>query len=222
MPAYTACIDPMMATPATCRAFAQTSARNAACVGCILTPESAAMYGPFVDHGTFITENVGGCIQLADPGSLTCAKAQQALTGCELAACQARCPVYDPSSRKGLDVCTFTAASGGCQMFATQASCASALVEAGGSPACKSQIFETFFFEVVPHFCGPLPDAMPTPFDAAVIGTEGGSDAAAQDAAGDATGDVAGDAARDAALDAPRDAPQDGVGGDARADAPGD
>lgn len=157
---YAACLatGPGTASPAACQAFEQASPANAACASCLLTPESATMYGPLINHGSFITENVGGCVELTDPGAgLGCAKAQQALAGCQLAACQASCPVSDPTTRDALVACESTAASAGCQMFATQAGCAAALGEAGVSTACQATTVHDFFLAVAPIFCGPPP-----------------------------------------------------------------
>ena len=156
---YAACIaagPDAGASTVSCKAFSETSSGNAACAACILTPETMTAFGPLVDYGTFIADNVGGCIELTDPNGLVCAKAQQALAGCELAACQANCPVHDNASRDSLDQCTTAAAAAGCQMFATQAGCATTLAEAGTSTACATS-FHDFYSAVVPLFCGPPP-----------------------------------------------------------------
>jgi hypothetical protein len=152
---YAACIDPATAGLATCQAFSQSDAANAACAACVVTPESASNYGPLIDQGSLITENVGGCIELTDPNGLPCAKSQQALGGCELAACEANCPVHDDTS--ALDECTAAAAMAGCEMFADQASCVLDIAEAGTSTACVSATFRDFYDAVVPLFCGSPP-----------------------------------------------------------------
>ncbi|MGH7439308.1 MAG: hypothetical protein ACRENE_26780 [Polyangiaceae bacterium] len=211
--AYQACIDPTTATKAACREFSDLDASTALCGACVLTPLGAGRYGPFVDHGTFVTENASGCIELNDPGpgGLTCAKAQQALDGCELAACAAFCPAYDSVSHDVLDTCMTAAAAGGCQMFAAQASCTSAVAEAGLSAQCTGLDFHDFFFAVAPLFCGPLPAP-----DAGTGSTDGAI-------GGDASADSA---SSDAAL--PEGSPADGspsdapAAGDAAGDAPAD
>jgi hypothetical protein len=178
---YAACIDSTAST-ASCHAFSQ-QADNAACSTCILTPENANNYGPLIDHMTFITPNVGGCIELTDPSGLPCAKAQQALAGCELAACEAYCPVTDATSRAALDQCTATAAGAGCQMFAVQASCSQAIAEAGASSVCVGKTFRAFYDAVVPLFCGPPPDAAAAPYEAGDEDAGAGADASSGDAA---------------------------------------
>src|SRR5580658_3865787 len=76
-----------------CSAF---KAMNKDCAACIVTPDTASQYGPIIDHGTFVTANVAGCIELVADGTasdagaadlLACARAVQAQAGCELAAC---------------------------------------------------------------------------------------------------------------------------------------
>jgi hypothetical protein len=182
---YTACIDsgPDSGTPASCTAFSQSDPTNAACAACILTPDSMSNYGPLIDHGTFITENVGGCIELTDPSGLVCAKAQQALSGCELAACEANCPVHDDATRDAFDQCADDAASMGCEMFSDQASCALGIAEAGSSMGCVSSTFIDFYYAVVPLFCGP-----PPPQEGGTPPPEAGNPDAA--ASGDATVDA--------------------------------
>lgn len=185
------------ASSASCQAFQQASPANAACTSCLLTPDSLSMYGPLIDHGSFITENVGGCIELTDPGAgLVCARAQQALDGCELAACQANCPVTDEASRDAFSACEADAAATGCQMFATQASCAQTNAEAGVSTACVAATVHDFFFAVAPLFCGPppslegglRPDAS-TP-DTGSTDAEAGAEAASDGASSEASSDA--------------------------------
>ena len=212
---YAACIasgTDAGASTVSCEAFSQASASNAACAKCILTPESMAAYGPLVDHGTFITENVGGCVELTDPPGLVCAKAQQALAGCELAACEANCPVHDNASRDSFDTCTTAASSAGCQAFATQASCVATLAEAGTSTACVTS-FHDFYNAVVPVFCGP-----PPPIDGGGPRADaGGTDAAGTDASSEASSTDAppGDAAS-------AEGSTDGAAAEASTDSPAD
>ncbi len=150
------CLGPG-ATPADCDAF-QADAANADCAKCILTPDSTtdlSGYGPLIDHGTFITTNVAGCIELTDPGALSCAKAVQALGGCELGACEANCPVDDVASRAAYDACTAQADRGGCQPYAMAAACTNA--EVSSAQSCFLRSFDDFYYAVVPLFCGPPP-----------------------------------------------------------------
>jgi len=167
---YQACLG-ADATIDGCNAFTKM---NAACVGCILTPETAPKYGPILDHGGFVTANVAGCLELAgdeqaDASELSCAKTVQALAGCELAACEANCAVHDAASLAEYDACATTVEAAGCQMYATAAACADSETEASALGAACLGDFETFYQVVVPAFCGaptvvdggavPSPDA---------------------------------------------------------------
>jgi hypothetical protein len=168
---YDQCLGPNRANDL-CNQFRQA---NAACVACILTPETAAKYGPILDHGGFVTANVGGCLELAgdqqqepDASELPCAKAVQALAGCELDACGANCPVDDGASLTEYDACAASAAAAGCQSYETAADCADAEGEASAFGAACLSDFQTFYDVVVPVFCGPsLPgDSGATALDA--------------------------------------------------------
>jgi len=149
---YDACFGDA-ATPAACTAFKTTSATTAACAACILTPVAAPLLGPIIDYGGFVGKNTAGCIELVDPGGLPCATAVQALTGCELQACQANCPVSSPASLDDYYECAQVADSAGCASYAATASCSQGL---DGSPAsvCDSAAFKDFYDAVVPLFCG--------------------------------------------------------------------
>jgi hypothetical protein len=135
-----------------------------ACANCIVTPDSAEHYGPLIDHHGFLAMNVAGCLELAVPGALSCAKSVQALSGCDLAACEANCRVSDTKSLADYDTCTSVADGAGCSAFAAAAGCAAALADAGSteSSRCLDADFARFYQEVVPLFCGA-----PTPPDAA-------------------------------------------------------
>jgi hypothetical protein len=131
---------------------------NAKCAACILTPDTAAKYGPLIDHGNLVTANVAGCLELLAPGSLACAKAVQQLGGCELAACLANCAVHDAASLADYEACATQAESAGCQTFTSAAACALDLPDAApGAAACLGD-FQSFYMAVVPIFCG-LPEA---------------------------------------------------------------
>ena len=166
---YQACLGPD-ATIDACNVFTQM---NEACVACILSPETAAKYGPILDHGGFVTPNIAGCLQLAgeeqpDASELSCAKTVQAFAGCELAACEANCAVHDAASLAEYDACATSVATAGCQMYANAAACADAETEASALGAACVGDFATFYQVVVPVFCGapavadagaPSPDA---------------------------------------------------------------
>ncbi|MBV9947564.1 MAG: hypothetical protein JOZ69_11990, partial [Myxococcales bacterium] len=147
-----ACLGPR-ATHETCMAFKADPA-TAACARCIDTPDTETRYGPLVDHGTFITPNVAGCIELTAPSRLQCARSLQALSGCELAACEANCPVQDAASRAAYDACAAQADTGGCHSFqAVVAACVSQGGGAGPADLCLAANFADFYAEVVPLFC---------------------------------------------------------------------
>jgi hypothetical protein len=194
---YAACVASDADAAATSCATFQSDPTNMACAACILTPDSAPNYGPLVGHGTFITANVGGCIEVTDPSGLVCAKAQQALSGCELAACEANCPVHDMASRAALDQCTSSAASTGCEMFADQADCALGIAEAGVSTACASASLHDFYYAVVPLFCGspPPPEGGAPPPDGRAGDAAFGEDATTDGAPGGNDGGATGDGA---------------------------
>jgi hypothetical protein len=161
---FDACLGPHRSTAA-CSAF---EASNAACVGCLLTPEAATDYGPVISHGTFVTANVAGCLEVFDPSLLACAQSVQALSGCQLAACEANCAVHDGPSLDAYNACTRQAATGGCNSFATAATCA--LSDAAPAP-CVNPDFTSFYNDVAPRFCGPAPEpdaGGPPPEDASV------------------------------------------------------
>ena len=153
---YQACLGPQ-ATVDGCNTFTQM---NAACVACILTPETAPTYGPILDHGGFVTANVAGCLELAgdeqpDASELSCAKTVQALAGCELAACEANCAVHDAASLEAYDACATGVEAAGCEMYANAAACADSEGEASALGAACLADFATFYQVVVPAFCGP-------------------------------------------------------------------
>lgn len=197
---YDACLVPT-ATPTTCSAYPTEDAGNGGCAACILTPDSASAYGPLVNHGTFITSNVAGCIQLTLPSELSCAKAEAALVGCELAACEANCPVANSATRHAYDSCASAADGAGCQSYAQMAACVQppADQDAGAAAACL-QSFKAFYDVVVPLFCGPPPP----PQDAGPLLVEAGGDAGLHVDAGSEGGvsDAGGNdsAGRDAAV----------------------
>jgi len=186
---YEACLG-SGATTAACTAFSARDAGTGDCAACILTPDSAIAYGPLIGHGTFITNNVAGCIQLTLPGELSCAKAEAALDGCELAACEANCPVDDAATRAVYDGCAAAADGAGCQSYAQMAACAQSLAQddAGPGALCLPPSFETFYDTVVPLFCGSAPgDAGAALIDAggdAMSPAEGGADAGGRDGGG--------------------------------------
>jgi len=174
---YNDCLSPTPDAGA-CRAISQPDAADAACVACLLTPYTADRYGPLIDHGTFITENVAGCIELTDPSGLSCAKAEAALVGCELSACEANCPVVDATSRAAYDACASEADGSGCQAYATMAACTTD----AGSTICSTALSSMdSFAKVASLFCG-----LPMPLEAGAQFYDASEAGRAMDASGDA------------------------------------
>jgi hypothetical protein len=199
---FDTCLGPTKSS-AGCSAF-KSGKTTGACAACIVTPATADHYGPVIDDGGFVTANVAGCIELTDDlNGFACAKSVQALSGCELAACQANCPVNDTASRAAFDACAAQAAhgEGSCQYYDTMASqCSDAERDAGQAAACLLSVFKNFYDTVVPLFCGSPPqrsDSGSLPFDAS--SDAGASDGAGSDGPppGDASGDVVSDAEAD-------------------------
>jgi hypothetical protein len=195
---YAACLGPH-ATQPDCVTFADS---NAACSSCLLTPSAAARYGPLVGVGGFIVPNVAGCLELVgalhpavdagiDPGALPCAKAVQALEGCELTACEANCPVSDAASLSAYYMCASDADKSGCQLYANMAAaCGGSYRDAGpGANSCPDAgaaltaadcfaPFKDFFNKVAPLFCGaPMTCYVPPPPLDAGAGPDAGSTA---------------------------------------------
>jgi hypothetical protein len=153
---------------AACDAFASLSLANATCADCIMTLDTDAAYGPLIRRGGFVQANVAGCIELTDSTALVCAKSVAALSECELAACEANCPVSDGPSFDAYTSCAQQSDATGCKAYVGTPGCA----DAGGASACLGTSFEQFYFMAVPLFCAAGPDA--------AIGL-GGADAGASD-----------------------------------------
>ncbi len=184
-----------------CRAF---QAQNPDCAACIVSPESASSYGPIIDHGGFVTANVAGCIEVTvdtlgpvdasgtTPGA--CARAVEALDECQLAACEANCPVSasDRASLQTYEGCAAAVAATSCGPFNRAASCLEPDSGAGVPVLCATTDFATFYAQVVPLFCLPraggdagtgagpdaasgAPDAGVSPADAGASGPDAGA-----------------------------------------------
>jgi hypothetical protein len=187
---------------ALCSAFEQAPA-SAACAACILTPFTAMRPGPILDYGGFVGGNVPGCIEVtgAAPDTVACASAFQALSDCELAACQANCPVSDSASLAARELCSMTADQTGCKSYDDHVHSACLTVPA--EAACTMDTsFQDFYNAIVPLFCAqPAPDG-------------GGPDDAGAPAADAGVGDAgvgwpARDGASSDAGSVPVDAPHD-------------
>lgn len=195
---YEHCFDTTVASPAACQA---DTATYSACFECILTSIDAPHYGPLLTDSTgWVRPNVAGCIELSDQSTqgLACAKNVQVLASCEVAACEANCPVmaYSPDSLSAYDECAAQADDTGCALFVGPAACdqsdaSTGLADAGDSIAgCIQPTLEAFYRFAVPLFCGaPPPEADgsapsmgPSQVDAALPSVAASSGGAANDA----------------------------------------
>lgn len=184
---YDACLGPEKSSDK-CTDFKATPS-NAACAACVLTPYTADQLGPILSFGEFVGGNVAGCIEISAPSDVSCAKAVQAQTDCENAACQANCPVSDPTSLVDRQNCASQADQLGCQYLVGMASeCRAAEADAGLAQPCAMASFSDFYDAVVPLFCGQASRGADAGAgaDAAVgLSADGGLDAATSDAGSD-------------------------------------
>ena len=171
---YDACFGPAN-SKASCDSFT-SGASTAACAACILTSYTNERLGPVVNYGDFVDKNVAGCIEVEAPRELPCAKAVQALTGCEIAACQANCPVSDATTLFARKSCAAVADGAGCNSFnagtedggagVAALSCKATESDAGVAGPCMDETFKQFYEDVVPLFCGRAPVDASAGFDA--------------------------------------------------------
>jgi hypothetical protein len=195
------------ATTTTCDAF-KADKTSSPCAACIETLDGASHDGPLISHGTFLTTNVAGCVELTDPAGLSCAKALQALSGCQLYACEANCPVNDSASRMAFDSCADQASHAGCASYYTATGCASSERDSGRAADCLLPAFLDFYNAVVPLFCGAPAsdfDAGSPQFDASADVARAMASDATVDARMDALGDTRAEAPSDAVIEAAKD-----------------
>jgi hypothetical protein len=114
---------------------------NSGCVACALGPLTASTWSPilYADDGAELFLNVGGCVALADPSQLTCAEAFEYVTECEIAACQAACPI-PTSTNRTLQSCVQAADgdAGVCASYAQKASSCKAALQSDTSTSPAS------------------------------------------------------------------------------------
>jgi hypothetical protein len=194
---FEACLGPDK-SKASCDAFTATPS-NAACAACVLTSYMSDRLGPIIDYGDFVGGNVAGCIELTTPADLSCAEEVQALTNCEIAACEANCPVSDEASLAARESCSSNVDALGCYSFNQSASsCRAVEADAGVAGPCMDAAFNDFYEAVVPLFCGRTVLDASAGFDASASGDAavtseldgepgdaGAASAAAVDAAGE-------------------------------------
>jgi hypothetical protein len=166
---FDACLGPDK-SKTSCDAFTATPS-NAACAACVLTSYTSSSLGPIIDYGDFVGGNVAGCIELTTPTDLACAEKVQALTNCEIAACEANCPVSDEASLAARESCTSNVDAVGCYSFNQSASsCRAAEDDAGVASPCMDGAFKDFYEAVVPLFCGRTALDASAVFDASASG----------------------------------------------------
>lgn len=133
---------------ATCKTFIGDAA-NKDCLRCMVTPETAAKYGPLVSSTVTIQVNVAGCIALAtsDVSATGCGAKVLALSQCEEVACESQCPISldgNPVAYANLLACEAKSISVGCKPYAMDAACADALTADGGAAVACVQSGATF------------------------------------------------------------------------------
>jgi hypothetical protein len=123
---YSACLGSTESDSA-CGSFTGNSV-NTACLGCLKTASTASAYGVLIQFpGNVVELNVAGCVALAEPCNLPCAKTWLASIECREAACtSADCPDQGDQI-----TCAKTAAGcSACQAYASAAGCVDALTGA--------------------------------------------------------------------------------------------
>jgi hypothetical protein len=165
------CFAPATATDSACESIFDSAAEQP-CNSCMLTPSTAAAWGPlvfFAAYGVYVP-NIGGCIQLVAPCQTACAAAFEADEECQLAACGSTCP--GSVSQSDYVACVTEAVGCGCYDYENPAAvCGNELLI--GPPAMC--VLDTTNLEAVALSFGNLfcvgavdagPDAAP-PHDAA-------------------------------------------------------
>ena len=150
-------------TKTSCDTFAATIPST--CADCLATPWNAPARGAAVlyqgaagDHGVRAL-NVSGCLALVGGAAgLDCAKKLEIEEACELAACNANCPVTDNASFQPWAACVTSADSAACRPYtapATTCIMAEGMTDAGSS-MCGLPLttFETGFMAIAAVLCG--------------------------------------------------------------------
>jgi hypothetical protein len=118
-----------------CAAF-QAAHADEPCLACLVTPDSAASFGPLVSRsdGSGLELNAGGCIALARGlgNADDCGARYQALTECTATACAA-CPGTTTDGQSRGCLCTTAAQGGACARYVTAAQCVKPLLDEGNA-----------------------------------------------------------------------------------------
>lgn len=194
---YSQCLD-AASTAQSCAIWSNMpDAAHAACEACLLTPSTAAAYGPVVQtsFGNFLVNeaNTAGCIELADPAGLACATKLQDRTDCDDTACAAQCPVSDDTSFGLWQQCLNNAdqAATSCMAYYDATSCAQSEMPDGGVaqacfPTVANPTFEDYYDSIAPVFCLDVAAGA----DAGATDAGGGSDASGGGADASGSGDA--------------------------------
>jgi hypothetical protein len=143
---------------AACQSFLATAAGKA-CAACIVTPATAASFGPLVDHSGegYVSINVAGCVAALEPCNESCARDMLAADQCKDTACSS-CKVIDSQSLAERNACSdWSASCGGCRDYGRRAACKDMLVgDMHPAAVCNSKnTFDELYATIVPLFCGP-------------------------------------------------------------------
>jgi hypothetical protein len=140
------------ATHDTCQAFLKAS-ENTICASCIVTPDDAASYGPFITDWYGGNLNVPGCLAALDSTQLQTAKDIQAADQCFAKSCAAGC---SDASEDKQNQCMSDSYDVGCATYFDKAN-ADGLPGSGPAAMCNtllSSSTESTFFYYANLFCG--------------------------------------------------------------------
>ena len=179
----------MSATAMTCSTW---STMNAMCGSCLETKKADPKWGALILGTGIISLNVAGCADIQ--GSLTCAKAYEAYTGCIAVACEQVCPVTDQASFTAYNMCVQTATTGGCSSYNATVTAQCKTDASANLQQCFSfMTFQGGYDTFAPMFCSNGP-----PMDAGVNPDSGtGSDSGVQKDSGTAGSEPAPDSGID-------------------------
>jgi hypothetical protein len=143
---FTACFGTAGST--SCQSY---TTANASCASCLSTPPTASQWGALIAHTNWSEVNMSGCLYAT--GATSCAAAVQASAQCQLAWCEANCPVTDQTTLSALDACESEVNNNPseCESYATRAQCAD---DAGTATTdCVGTSFQDTFTRIATILC---------------------------------------------------------------------
>ena len=157
---YNACVA-AAGTQSACDAITQAAA-NAACVACLVTPDTASKWGALIqDSQSLLRNNIAGCLTVK--GDAACGTAVSQSSQCSAAACpDTVCPVPSDDTGAALDAlnaCEAKADTLGCKTYADKANCldtsdgGTAAAQACTAPASSTDDFKDTFLKVAHVIC---------------------------------------------------------------------